>query len=96
MANRKAYIYERLQLDGQWVDRRVRISKLRPDGTLNPKDDRPGHFRVSWYDGSRKVRHPEVLKTLAAAVDVRAAKERRPSFWPSRRSRPILPVPRCR
>lgn len=73
MANRRVKIYERLKVDGSWTDRPVQLPKLTPDGALKVKDDRPGQFHVTWYDGRNKRRHPETLKQLSDAVNIAVA-----------------------
>jgi hypothetical protein len=57
IANKRVKIYERVQVHrGRSTDRAVAIPKLRFDGTLYPKDEREGKFRVSWHEGTKKQR----------------------------------------
>jgi integrase len=51
MSNRAVSIYENVGKDGKnkWVP--VDFPALKPGGSLYLKDDRPGNFYISWYEG---------------------------------------------
>ncbi|HEV2396688.1 MAG TPA: site-specific integrase [Candidatus Sulfotelmatobacter sp.] len=75
MANKRAKIYERVQVEGRWTDRPVVLPKLKADGTLYLKDDREGKFRISWYEGKAKQWHPTVCSWLGDALRVKEERE---------------------
>ncbi|HTG27588.1 MAG TPA: hypothetical protein VK818_05140 [Methylomirabilota bacterium] len=75
MANKRAKIYERMQVHGVWTDRAVSVPKLKPDGALYLKDERDGKFRVSWYQGRKKHWHPTTCCSLSLALRVKSDKE---------------------
>jgi hypothetical protein len=75
VANKRAKIYERMQVHGVWTDRAVSIPNLKPDGTLYLKDERDGKFRISWYEGRKKLWHPTTCCSLGRALRVKSDKE---------------------
>lgn len=75
MANKRAKIYERVQVEGRWTDRPVVLPKLKADGTLYLKDYREGKFRISWYEGKAKQWHRTVCSCLNDALRVKEERE---------------------
>lgn len=61
----------------------MKLPKLARDDALDSKDDREGHFYITWYDGRNKRRHPEPLSLLSTTLDIKVAKE----FYLSNRKR---------
>lgn len=47
-------IYERLKHGAKWCRKKVAIPLRKANGTLYLKDDRPGAFQLSWYEGRQK------------------------------------------
>ena len=50
--------------NGKWTTVSVEIPKLKSDNTLYLKDNREGKFKISWYEGKKKQRHPATFRTL--------------------------------
>ena len=71
----KVAIYERVKVDGKWMEKHVPTPKtIKKDGKLFVKDQREGNFIISWYEDRNKKRQTVDGRDLSDAVALAQSK----------------------
>ena len=68
-------IYERVKKSGKWREKHVPTPRIiKKDGSLFGKDNREGHFLISWYENRKKKRQVVKGRMLSDAVSLARSK----------------------
>ena len=67
-------IYERVKINGKWMEKHILMPKTMKDGKLFVKDQREGNFIISWYEDCKKKRQAVEGHNLSDAVALARSK----------------------